>query len=98
MRFLLDNFEKHKEEGLTAWRSGEAKEARYHFLKAAEYLFRLAEKTDGDLRGVRIKNAEELVAWARRIGSGKAGRPPGGGAGGAAAGAGGPGGPGGGGP
>ncbi|MBI5367244.1 MAG: ATP-binding protein [Planctomycetes bacterium] len=67
MRFYLESFEKHKAEGLSAWRAGDRSEARWHLLKAAEYLYRLAERTEGELRAARLRSAGELVGLARRI-------------------------------
>ncbi len=65
--FLLESFEKHKAKGIARFRMGEVDEAKYHFLKAAEYLLRLAKETDGPLREVRMKQARELVDLARNV-------------------------------
>jgi transitional endoplasmic reticulum ATPase len=46
---------------------GELEEARYHFLKAAQYLLELARETEGPLREVRLRRARELVELARNV-------------------------------
>ncbi len=65
--FLLESFEKHKAKGIARFRMGELQEAKYHFLKAAEYLLRLARETEGPLRQARLKRARELVDLARNV-------------------------------
>ena len=65
--FLLESFEKHKAKGIARFRMGELEEAKYHFLKAAEYLLRLAKETEGSLREVRMKRAQELVDLAKNV-------------------------------
>jgi transitional endoplasmic reticulum ATPase len=65
--FLLESFEKHKAKGIARFRMGELEEAKYHFLKAAEYLLRLARGTEGPLREVRLRKARELVDLARNV-------------------------------
>jgi len=67
MRFLLEQFEKHREEGMAAYKAGNAKDARYNLLKAAEYLLRVANQSEGDLKRRRQKNAQKLVALAKSI-------------------------------
>ena len=52
--FLLESFEKHKAKGIARFRMGELEEAKYHFLKAAEYLLQLAKESDGKLRAARF--------------------------------------------
>ena len=52
--FLLESFEKHKNLGIRCFNTGDVREAKYHFLKAAEYLLELARQSDPDLRKVRI--------------------------------------------
>jgi SpoVK/Ycf46/Vps4 family AAA+-type ATPase len=85
--FLLESFEKHKAKGVARFRMGELEEAKYHFLKAAEYLLQLARETDGPLRQIRMKQAQELVTLAKnvkekrravreKVASAKAGAPP----------------------
>ena len=60
--FLIESFEKHKAKGVARFRMGELEEAKYHFLKAAEYLLQLAKETaEADLRKARMEKARELV-------------------------------------
>lgn len=65
--FLLESFEKHKAKGIARFRMGELDEAKYHFLKAAEYLLELAKQSEGALRAARMKQARELVALAKTV-------------------------------
>jgi transitional endoplasmic reticulum ATPase len=65
--FLLESFEKHKAKGIARFRMGELDEAKYHFLKAAEYLLQLARESDGKLRAARMKQAQELVSLAKNV-------------------------------
>jgi transitional endoplasmic reticulum ATPase len=65
--FLLESFEKHKAKGVARFRMGELEEAKYHFLKSAEYLLLLAKETEGPLREARMKRARELVDLARNV-------------------------------
>ena len=51
--FLLESFEKHKTLGIRSFNSGDVTEAKYHFLKAAEYLLELARQSEEGLREVR---------------------------------------------
>ena len=85
--FLLESFEKHKAKGIARFRMGELDEAKYHFLKAAEYLLQLARQSEGKLREARMKQAQELVTLAKtvkernaqlreKVAAAKAGAPP----------------------
>jgi transitional endoplasmic reticulum ATPase len=65
--FLLESFEKHKAKGIARFRMGELEEAKYHFLKAAEYLLQLAKESEGKLRAARMKQAQELVTLAKNV-------------------------------
>jgi transitional endoplasmic reticulum ATPase len=65
--FLLESFEKHKAKGIARFRMGELEEAKYHFLKAAEYLLQLARESEGKLRDARMKQAQELVTLAKTV-------------------------------
>ncbi len=65
--FLIESFEKHKDLGIACFQGGEIKEARYHFLKAAQYLMELAAQSDKPLRDVRIRQAEKLIDLAKNI-------------------------------
>ena len=65
--FLLESFEKHKAKGIARFRMGELEEAKYHFLKAAEYLLQLAKESEPKLRDARLKQAQELITLARTV-------------------------------
>jgi transitional endoplasmic reticulum ATPase len=65
--FLLESFEKHKAKGIARFRMGELDEAKYHFLKAAEYLLQLAKESEGSLRDARMKQAQDLVSLAKNV-------------------------------
>jgi len=65
--FLLESFEKHKAKGIARFRMGELDEAKYHFLKAAEYLLQLAKESEGKLRAARMKQAQDLVTLAKNV-------------------------------
>jgi len=65
--FLIESFEKHKAKGIARFRMGELEEAKYHFLKAAEYLLQLAKETEGPLREARMRQARELVDLAKNV-------------------------------
>src|SRR5213078_1191438 len=65
--FLLESFEKHKAKGIARFRMGELEEAKYHFLKAAEYLLQLAKESEGKLREARMKQAQELITLAKTV-------------------------------
>ncbi|OGL43851.1 MAG: hypothetical protein A2161_19065 [Candidatus Schekmanbacteria bacterium RBG_13_48_7] len=71
MRFYIDTFNDYKEKGLSALRKGNLTEARFNLLKAAEYLFLLAEKSEGELRTVRKQTARKLLEMAKQIQPGK---------------------------
>ena len=67
IRFLLEQFEKHRDDGVAAVRAGDGRMGKYHLLKAAEYLFRVAAKSQGDLREKRKRSAAKLLAMAKDI-------------------------------
>ena len=67
MRVLLEQFEKHRDDGVAAIRAGDGRAGRYNLLKAAEYLFRVAAKSKGDLREKRKRSAAKLLAMAKDI-------------------------------
>jgi len=67
MRFLLENFEAYKKEGLEAYAREDYGRARFALLKASEFLYKLADKSDGLIRESRIKNADKLLALSRKI-------------------------------
>ncbi|HEY3225768.1 MAG TPA: ATP-binding protein [Planctomycetota bacterium] len=65
--FLLESFEKHKVLGIRCFHAGDLHEAKYHFLKAAEYLLQLARQSDPDLRKVRTRQAAKLIELAKTV-------------------------------
>ena len=65
--FLLDSFERHKELGIRSYHAGDVKEAKYHFLKAAEYLLELARQSEPKLRQIRTRQAVKLVELAKNV-------------------------------
>ena len=65
--FLLESFEKHKSLGIRSFHAGDVREAKYHFLKAAEYLLELARQTEPGLREVRTKQAMKLLELAKNV-------------------------------
>jgi transitional endoplasmic reticulum ATPase len=65
--FLLESFEKHKSLGLRSFHAGDLREAKYHFLKAAEYLLELARQSEPRLREVRTRQALKLVELAKNV-------------------------------
>jgi len=67
MRFHIESFERHKDAGVEAHRVGKYSEARYHFLKAAESLYRAAAESEGVLRETRIANAKKLTRIAQGL-------------------------------
>ena len=71
MRFLLEQFEKHRDEGLAAYKAGDASRARQHLLRAADCLFRLAGASQGEVRDRRKASAAKLLQLASRIQPGK---------------------------
>ena len=52
-RVLVERFEQEKNAGLKASRDGAPSQARVHFLKAAECLYKLANSSSGTLRESR---------------------------------------------
>jgi len=70
MRFFLDKSAEHLNKGLEFQRKGDGKKARYHYLKASEFLFQAANKSEGNLRTQRLKQAEMLLGKAKSIGEG----------------------------
>ncbi len=70
MRFFLDQSAEHLNKGLDSQQKGDRKKARYHYLKASEFLFQAAKKSEGDLRRQRLKQAEMLLEKAKSIGEG----------------------------
>lgn len=67
MRFFLEKASEHLNKGLEFQNKGKYKEARYHYLKAAEFLFKAAKKSIGELKEKRISQAEELLKRAHSL-------------------------------
>jgi transitional endoplasmic reticulum ATPase len=65
--FYLETFRRYKDRGLAAHRAGDGEEARYHLLRAAEYLYKAAAQSPESLRRTRIANAEKLKELAVSI-------------------------------
>ena len=65
--FLLEQFEKHKSRGISRYRQDDFPEAKYHFLKAAEYLLQLAKESKGGLKQTRMKKARKLIDLAKNL-------------------------------
>ncbi|HLG42379.1 MAG TPA: ATP-binding protein [Planctomycetota bacterium] len=65
--FYFDEFQRHKAEGMHAYNRGDAEEASYSFLKAAENLLKLSQLSQGKLREVRFRNAQQLIDMAKSI-------------------------------
>jgi transitional endoplasmic reticulum ATPase len=68
--FFLETFQRYKDRGLHAHREGDGDEARYHLLRAAEFLYKAAGGSRGELRTMRIANAEKLKRLALSIAPG----------------------------
>jgi len=67
MQFFLNRATEHLERGLERQREGDADQARYHYLKAAEYLFKAAKRAEGREKRRRTEQAEELLRRARAL-------------------------------
>lgn len=65
--FYFDEFQRHKAEGMHAYNRGDAEAASYSFLKAAENLLKLSQLSQGKLREVRFRNAQQLIDMAKSI-------------------------------
>jgi transitional endoplasmic reticulum ATPase len=77
MDFYLRNFKQFKARGMKAYKEGDGKEARYCFLKASEYLFKLARGSTGAIRETRIENAKRMAEMAKKVEVGLKSRKPG---------------------
>ncbi|MCL0088563.1 ATP-binding protein [Dehalococcoidia bacterium] len=74
MRFALEKSAEHLEKGLKLEQDGDLKGARYNLLKAGEFLFKAAEKSEPSLKAKRIERAESILKRAEAIGQMLAGR------------------------
>ncbi|OGG45620.1 MAG: hypothetical protein A3F84_19990 [Candidatus Handelsmanbacteria bacterium RIFCSPLOWO2_12_FULL_64_10] len=66
-RFYIEQYERHRRKGLVNYRNNNLTEARYQFLKAAEFLFKLAKESEGRLRETRMTSAKKMVVLAREL-------------------------------
>lgn len=67
MQFFLTQAEHHLEKALSAQHAGTVEEARRHYLKAAEYLFKAAKHAEAEEKADRAAQAEKLLARARAL-------------------------------
>lgn len=67
MRFLLEQAKVQVSAGVEAQQKGHFKAARRHYLQAAEYLFQVAAKSQGNLKAIRTQQAEEFFHWAQAL-------------------------------
>lgn len=61
MKFLLEKSAEHLEKGFKLEQEGNIKEAKYNLLKAAEFLYKAAEKSEPSLKGKRIERADSIL-------------------------------------
>lgn len=66
-QFYLDKFNEHRDLGMRQLDAGDLKEARYNLIKAAEYLYKLAQISKGKLQAVRFENANKLMELVKNI-------------------------------
>ena len=67
MRLLLEKSLEHLESAGRERTKRNYRQARWHYLKSAECLFKAASQTSGRLRQIRLKKAEQLLEIARRL-------------------------------
>lgn len=68
MRFHLDKAEDHMKDGLQAQEAGRPADARYHYLKAAEYMVQAAQRTENQaIAAKRLEYARQLQAKAQAL-------------------------------
>ncbi len=67
MKFLLEKSLEHLESAGRERIAHNYRQARQHYLQAAECLFKAAAQSDGRLRDIRLQKAEQLVEIARRL-------------------------------
>lgn len=68
MRFLVDKSAEYLEQGLQCQQAGDLKGARFNLLKASEFLYKAAQKSDPSLKQARAKKAEEILQRAQLLG------------------------------
>jgi transitional endoplasmic reticulum ATPase len=67
MKFLLEKSAEHLEKGLKLEREGDIKGAKYNLLKAAEFLYKVAEKSGPSLKQKRIERADSILERAKSL-------------------------------
>lgn len=67
MKFLLGKSAEHLEKGLKLEQEGNIKEAKYNLLKAAEFLYKAAEKSEPSLKQKRIERADSILERAKSL-------------------------------
>ncbi|MFC1978733.1 ATP-binding protein [Chloroflexota bacterium] len=68
MNFYVDKSAEYLEKGIEQQRGGNRKDARFNFLKAAEFLYKAAQESVPSLRDERIKRAEQLIKRGEELG------------------------------
>ena len=63
----LKKVEEYMEKAVQAETKGSADNARDFYLQASRHLFQIAEQTKGELRAIRVNNAEKLLEKAKSI-------------------------------
>lgn len=67
MKFLLEKSAEHLEKGLKLEQESNFKEAKYNLLKAAEFLYKAAEKSEPSLKRMRIERADSIRERAKSL-------------------------------
>jgi len=65
--FLLEKASEHMEQAVRFEDEDDIRRARDHYLKASEYLFRAAKESSGEMKEIRMNNAEKLYQRAESI-------------------------------
>jgi len=68
MSFYVDKSAEYLEKGIEQQRGGNLRDARFNFLKAAEFLYKAAQESVPSLRDERIKRAEHLIKRGEELG------------------------------
>ena len=67
MQFFLTKASEHLDSGLREQQAGHVEQARHHFLKASEFLFKAAKTSEGELKVTRTRQAEALLQRAQAL-------------------------------
>jgi len=67
MKFLLEKSAEHLEKGLSLESDGKISQAHHKLLKAAEFLFKAAEKSEPSLKQQRVQRAESILKRAEAL-------------------------------